>query len=78
MGITSEIKNPKDTFQAPMKDGIYYITMGGSLKYSCKNSVDRPRCESDYAVAVLKVGNPDMEQKISFQKEKKNGIIHLA
>lgn len=76
-GYNFKKKKSKHEFQAPMKDGIYYITMGGSLEYSCKNSIDRPRCESDYAFAVLKVGNPDMEQEITLQKTKKNGIVRL-
>ena len=76
-GYNFKKKKSKHTFRAPMKDGIYYITMGGSLEYSCKNSNDRPRCSSDYAFAVLKVGNPNMEQKITLQKTKKNGIVQL-
>lgn len=68
-GYSFTKKKSKHTFQAPMKDGIYYITMGGSLEYSCKNTIDRPRCESDYAFAVIKVGNPDPEQKITVGKD---------
>lgn len=64
-GYRFKKKKSKHEFQAPMKDGIYYITMGGSLQYSCKNSADKPRCESDYAFAVIKVGNPDPEKKIT-------------
>ena len=67
----------KYQFQAPLKDGDYYITMGGSLEYSCKNNIERPNCSRDYAFAVLKVGNPDLEQEIAFQKEKKNDTVHL-
>ncbi len=68
-GYSFTKKKSKHTFQAPMEDGVYYITMGGSLQYSCKNTVDKPRCESDYAFAVIKVGNPDPEQKISVVKD---------
>ncbi len=68
-GYSFTKKKSKHTFQAPMKDGIYYITMGGSLEYSCKNTIDRPRCESDYAFAVIKVGNPDPERKITVVKD---------
>lgn len=70
-------KKSKHTFQAPTKDGIYYITMGGSLEYSCKNTIDRPRCESEYAFAVLKVGNPDPEQKITVAKVVRNLEVFL-
>jgi outer membrane protein OmpA-like peptidoglycan-associated protein len=70
-------KKSKQTFQAPTKDGIYYITMGGSLEYSCKNTIDRPRCESEYAFAVLKVGNPDPEQKITVVKVVRNLEVFL-
>lgn len=66
-GYNFKKKKSKHEFQAPMKDGFYYITMGGSLDYSCKNSTDKPRCESDYAFAVLKVGNPDPEKKITLE-----------
>jgi outer membrane protein OmpA-like peptidoglycan-associated protein len=68
-GYSFTKKKSKHTFQAPMKEGIYYITMGGTLEFSCKNNIDRPRCESDYAFAVLKVGNPDPEQKIMVVKD---------
>lgn len=68
-GYSFSKKKSKHTFQAPMKDGIYYITMGGSLEFSCKNNIDRPRCESEYAFAVIKVGNPDFEQNITVVKE---------
>ncbi len=70
-------KKSKHTFTAPMKAGIYYITMGGSLEYSCKNNLQRPRCSSDYAFAVLKVGNPDSEQKISLTKRKQDSVVFL-
>lgn len=68
-GYSFTKKKSKYTFQAPMKDGIYYITMGESLQYSCKNTIYRPRCESDYAFAVIKVGNPDPEQQITVVKD---------
>ena len=64
-------KKSEHTFTAPMKDGIYYITTGGTLEYSCKNNNQRPRCSADYAFAVLKVGNPDSEKKITLLKEKR-------
>ncbi|MFT5736277.1 MAG: outer membrane protein OmpA-like peptidoglycan-associated protein [Maribacter sp.] len=63
-------KKSKHTFNAPMKEGIYYITMGGSLEYSCKNNNQRPKCEAEYAFAVLKVGTPDPEKKITLKKLK--------
>jgi len=64
-------------FTAPMKAGIYYITLGGSLEYSCKNTLERPRCEAEYAFAVLQVGNPDPEKKVSFSKEERAGEVFL-
>ncbi len=70
-------KKSKHTFKAPMKDGIYYITMGGSLEYSCKNNNQRPRCESEYAFAVLKVGNPDSEKKITLEKVNRDDGVFL-
>ena len=68
-----EFNKKKSThkFTAPMKDGIYYITMGGSLEYSCKNNKLRPRCSAENAFAVLKVGNPDPEKKITLEKVKR-------
>ncbi|MFD0797631.1 OmpA family protein [Maribacter chungangensis] len=76
-GYSFSKKKSKHTFQAPMKDGIYYITMGGSLEFSCKNNIDRPRCESEYAFAVIKVGNPDPEQNITVVKEKRDTSVFL-
>lgn len=70
-------KKSKHTFKAPMKDGIYYITMGGTLEYSCKNNNQRPRCAAEYAFAVLKVGNPDLEKKITLVKEKRDSGVFL-
>ena len=64
-GYSFKAKKSSHTFTAPTKDGIYYITMGSSLEYSCKNSIDRPSCSPDKAFAVLKVGNPDPEQNIT-------------
>lgn len=64
-------KKSKLKFNAPLKDGIYYVTMGATLDFSCKNNVDRPNCSADYAFAVIKVGNPDPEQKIELVKVKK-------
>lgn len=51
--------------------------MGGSLAYSCKNTIDRPRCDSNHAFAVLKVGNSDPERKIKVEKVKREGNIFL-
>jgi outer membrane protein OmpA-like peptidoglycan-associated protein len=70
-GYNAKKKKSKHTFTAPMKEGFYYITMGGSLEYSCKNNSLRPRCESEYAFAVIKVGNPDPEKKITLEKVKR-------
>jgi outer membrane protein OmpA-like peptidoglycan-associated protein len=67
-GYQFKRKTSTHNFKAPMEDGIYYITMGGTLDYSCKNSVFRPSCSPDDAFAVLKVGNPDPEQKITLTK----------
>lgn len=76
-GYSFTKKKSKHTFQAPMKDGIYYITMGGTLEYSCKNNIDRPRCESEYAFAVIKVGNPDLEQDITLEKDVRGVDVFL-
>ncbi len=70
-------KKSTHKFQAPMKDGIYYITMGGSLEYSCKNNILRPRCSAENAFAVLKVGNPDPEKKITLEKVKRRASEFL-
>lgn len=70
-GYQFKRKKTTQKFRAPDKDGIYYITMGGTLDYSCKNNVNRPRCEAEYAFAVLKVGNPDPQQKVALTKVKK-------
>ena len=70
-------KKSKHTFTAPVSPGIYYITMGGSLEYSCKNNLQRPRCSADYAFAVIKVGSPDPEQKISLIKRKQDSTMFL-
>jgi outer membrane protein OmpA-like peptidoglycan-associated protein len=64
-------------FSAPMEDGYYYITMGSTLDYSCKNNIYRPSCSPDAAFAVLKVGNPDPEKKITLTKAKKGGTTFL-
>lgn len=66
-GYNAKKKKSKHTFRAPMKEGIYYITMGGTLEYSCANNTSRPNCSSDYAFAVIKVGNPDPEKKITLE-----------
>jgi outer membrane protein OmpA-like peptidoglycan-associated protein len=64
-------KKTKLKFNAPTEDGIYFVTMGNSLEYSCKNNLNRPNCSPDFAIAVLKVGNPDPEQRIAFQSVKR-------
>ncbi|UII75809.1 OmpA family protein [Flagellimonas sp. HMM57] len=51
---------------------MYYITYGGSLEYSCENSLQRPGCSADYAFAVLKVGNPDLEKRITLKRVTKD------
>lgn len=58
-------------FNAPLKDGIYYVTMSATLDYSCKNNKLRPECSEDKAFAVIKVGNPDPEKKITLTKVQK-------
>ncbi|MFY0608583.1 MAG: OmpA family protein [Cyclobacteriaceae bacterium] len=58
-------------FKAPMKDGIYYVTMGATLDYSCKNNKMRPECSEDKAFAVIKVGNPDPEKRITLTNVQK-------
>lgn len=70
-------KKSVQKFNAPLKDGIYYITMGATLDYSCKNNNDRPWCLPEYAFAVLKVGNPDPEKKITLTKVKKGSGLSL-
>lgn len=64
-------------FKVPTKDGIYYITMGSTLDYSCKNNVFRPRCATEHAFAVLKVGNPDPEKKVTLSKVEKGSSEFL-
>lgn len=64
-------------FNAPQKDGIYFITMGASLEYSCKNNLKRPECPAKFAFAILKVGNPDPEEKITLETEKKGNDTFL-
>ena len=76
-GYNTKKKKSKHTFKAPMKDGIYYITMGSSLEYSCANNNNRPNCSADYAFAVIKVGNPDPDQKITIKKVKKDSNVFL-
>ncbi len=65
------------SFKAPIKEGIYYITMGGSLEISCKNNIQRPICNTGYAFAVLKVGNPDPEKKVILEEVKRDSGIFL-
>lgn len=76
-GYRMKKKKSKHTFTAPMTPGIYYITMGGSLEYSCQNTLQRPRCEAENAIAVIKVGTPDVEQKISFTSTARDTTNYL-
>lgn len=76
-GYQFKSKNSTHEFRAPLEDGIYYITMGQTLDYSCKNNVFRPTCSPDDAFAVLKVGNPDPEKKITLAKVQKGSIDFL-
>ncbi len=71
-GYESLKKKSKLIFNAPLQDGMYYITYGGSLEYSCENSLQRPGCSADYAFAVLKVGNPDLEKRITLKRVTKD------
>lgn len=64
-------------FDAPMKDGIYYVTMGSTLDYSCKNTKYRPNCSSDFAFATIKVGNPDPEKKVTLTRVAKGASDFL-
>ncbi|MGB3463876.1 MAG: OmpA family protein [Cyclobacteriaceae bacterium] len=64
-------------FNAPTEEGIYYLTMGGTLDYSCKNNVFRPACSPDDAFAVIKVGNPDPEEKVILTQTENNGNAYL-
>lgn len=70
-------KKSKLKFNAPLQEGIYYVTMGATLDYSCKNNVNRPNCSADYAFAVIKVGNPDPEKKIELVKVKRGNMDFL-
>lgn len=63
----------KDTFYAPMEDGIYYITTGIFYYYSCKNLKSRPFCSPEYAFAVLIVGNPPKNKEQLKLVEEKRG-----
>lgn len=67
-GYQFNMKKSTHKFEAPLEDGFYYITMGSTLDYSCKNNVYRPRCSPENAFAVLKVGNPNPDQKISLDR----------
>ena len=62
------------SFRAPQRAGIYYVTMGATLDYSCKNNNNRPWCEADKAFAILKVGNPDPAQEITLEKVQNNAL----
>lgn len=64
-------------FKAPTQDGIYYITMGGTLEYSCKNNVERPSCSPNDAFAVIKVGNPGIGKKVTLNKVNKSSSEYL-
>lgn len=76
-GYRFDKKTSSHQFKAPLKDGIYYITMGSTLDYSCKNNVFRPRCSPEHAFAVLKVGNPDPEKKVTLSKVEKGSSEFL-
>lgn len=76
-GYHFKSKKSSHQFSAPMEDGIYYITMGSTLDYSCKNNINRPKCSPDNAFAVLKVGNPDPEKKATLVKVKKGSGVFL-
>lgn len=76
-GYSFRKKKTSHQFQAPMEDGIYYITMGATLDYSCKNNKFRPNCSPDDAFAVLKVGNPDPEEQITLIRTRNGGQNYL-
>lgn len=76
-GYRFDKKTSSHQFKAPTKDGIYYITMGSTLDYSCKNNVFRPRCAPEHAFAVLKVGNPDPKKKVTLSKVEKGSSEFL-
>jgi len=46
------------SFTAPSTDGVYYITLGGGLEYSCNNANWRPSCSSADAFGAIVVGSP--------------------
>lgn len=62
-------------FFAPEKPGIYYITIGGTLDYSCKNSLDKPECPKERAFAAIAVGNPVSTAHISVSEMDSNSDI---
>jgi len=64
-GYTTGSSVSKQKFKAPDKDGVYYITMGGTLDYSCQNNIQRPVCDPNSSFAVLVVGTPDPEKKMT-------------
>ena len=76
-GYNFNSKKSSLKFDAPKEAGIYYITFGSTLDYSCKNNEYRPRCGSEHAFAVLKVGNPDPTQQLSLTKINKGGRAYV-
>lgn len=64
-------------FVAPNIDGVYYITMGGGLDYSCRNRIKSPFCSSEYAIAVLIVGEPKKGNEISLTQFYKGPSLFL-
>lgn len=64
-GFTNGSSKSKQKFKAPDKDGVYYVTMGGTLDYSCQNNLQRPVCDPKSAFAVVVVGTPDPEKKMT-------------
>ena len=60
-----------------MHDGIYYVTMGSTLDYSCKNNKYRPNSSPDYSFAILKIGNPDPEKIMTLAKTKRGNQTSL-
>jgi outer membrane protein OmpA-like peptidoglycan-associated protein len=63
-GYEVSAMNSTQNFKAPDKDGVYYVTLGGTLDYSCKNTRQRPECDPKWAFAVIVVGTPNPEKKM--------------
>lgn len=55
----------KGEIKLPEEPGLYYITIGGSLESSCQNSVERPQCEPEKAIAAVVVGKPSFTAKVT-------------